>query len=40
MEDEQKRIWEQEKKNRSYEGMFDEDKFQERQDQDSDDDFM
>lgn len=38
-EEEQKKKWEEEKKARSYEGMFDEERFQEKQDW-SDDDFM
>lgn len=38
-EAEQRKKWEEEKKARSYEGMFDEEAFQERQ-QWSDDDFM
>lgn len=38
-EAEQKRLWEEQKKQRSYEGMFSEDAFAEREDL-SDDDFM
>ncbi|KAK4683868.1 hypothetical protein P7C73_g6346, partial [Tremellales sp. Uapishka_1] len=38
-EEEQKKAWEQDKKNRTYEGMYTEEAFQEREDQ-SDDDFM
>lgn len=38
-EEEQKKQWEEEKKARSYDGMFDEERFQEKQDW-SDDDFM
>lgn len=39
LEDEQKRKWEEEKKIRNYEGMFDEDKFQKRDSDDDGDDF-